>query len=80
MDWFLYDNGHRHERVRYKPHVIYFYWSSRPDVFCEKVVLKNFAKFTDKHLSQSFFFNKVVELRQACNFIKKETLAQVFSF
>ena len=34
-----------------------------------KVVLKNFAKFTGKHLCQCHFFNKV---------IKKETLAQVF--
>ena len=44
-----------------------------------------------KHLCQSLFFNKVAGLRiflysdciqentQACNFIKKETLAQVFS-
>ena len=32
--------------------------STRPDVFCKKGVLRNFA---------------------ACNFIKKETLAQVFS-
>ena len=48
-----------------------------PEVFCKKGVLKNFAKFTGKHLCQSLFFNKV-DL-QACNFIKKETLAQVFS-
>ena len=26
--------------------------SSRPEVFCEKVVLKNFTKFTGKHLCQ----------------------------
>ena len=47
--------------------------SSRPEVFCKKGVLRNFAKFTGKHLYQSLFFNKVA------NFIKKETLAQVFS-
>ena len=45
-------------------------------VFCKKDVLRNFAKFTGKHLCQSLFFNKGL----ACNFIKKETLAQVFSF
>ena len=39
-------------------------------------VPRNFAKFTAKHLCQSLFFNKV---SGACNFIKKETLAQVFS-
>ena len=33
--------------------------SSRPDVFCEKGVLRNFAKFTGKHLCESLFFNKV---------------------
>ena len=44
------------------------------EVFCEKGVLKNVAKFTGKHLCQSLYFNKV-----ACNFIKIETLAQVFS-
>ena len=49
-----------------------------PEVFYEKVVLKNFAKFTGKHLRQSLFFNKVAG--QACNFIKKETVAQVFSW
>ena len=41
-------------------------------MFYKKDGLKNFAKFTGKHLCQSFFY-------QACNFIKKETLAQVFS-
>ena len=33
---------------------------SRPEVFCEKGVLRNFAKFTGKHLCQGLFFNKVV--------------------
>ena len=40
MDWFLYDNGFRHERV------------------------KNFAKFTEKHLCLSFFYSKIEDLRQ----------------
>ena len=30
-----------------------------PEVFCEKGVLRNFPKFTGKHLCQSLFFNKV---------------------
>ena len=51
--------------------------NSRPEVFCEKVVLRNFAKFTGKHLCPSFFFIKVAGA--TCNFIKKKTLAQVFS-
>ena len=30
-----------------------------PEAFYGKGVLRNFAKFTGKHLSQSLFFNKV---------------------
>ena len=37
--------------------------SSRQEVFCEKGVLRNFTKFTGKHLRQSLFFNKVLGLR-----------------
>ena len=33
--------------------------STPPEVFYKKGVLKNFAKFTGKHLCQSLFFNKV---------------------
>ena len=50
--------------------------SSCSEVFCKKRVLRSFAKFTGKHLCHGIFFNKVAS---ACNFIKKETLAQVFS-
>ena len=32
-------------------------------MFCKKGVLRNFAKFTGKHLCQSLFFNKVAGLR-----------------
>ena len=102
-----------------------FYISSHPKVFCKKDVLRNSAKFTEKYLCQSLFFNKVADLKPAtlfekrlwhrcflvnftkflrtpflqntsgrlilqslifykaaagaCNFTKKETLAQVFS-
>ena len=41
-------------------------------------VRKNFAKFTGKHLCHFLFFNNVAR-PQACIFIKKEILAQVFS-
>ena len=40
-------------------------------MFCKMRVLRNFTEFTGKHL------NKVAGM--ACNIIKKETLAQVFS-
>ena len=36
--------------------------SSRPEVFYEKGVLRNFARFTGNHLCQSLFFNKVAGL------------------
>ena len=39
--------------------------SSRPEVFCEKGVLRNFAKLTIKRLCQSLFFNKVAGLGPA---------------
>ena len=39
--------------------------SSRLGVFCRKDVLRNFGKFTGKHLCLSLFFNKVVGLRPA---------------
>ena len=35
------------------------------EVFCTKGVLRNFAKFTGKHLCQSLFFNKVAGFRPA---------------
>ena len=56
------------------------YRSSRPELFCKKGVLRNFPKFTGKHLCQRLFFNKVAGLRpNACNVIKKESLVLVFS-
>ena len=51
--------------------------SSVPEVFCENGVLRNFGKFTGKHMCQSIFFNKVAG--GAYKFIKKETLAQMNS-
>ena len=51
--------------------------SIHPDVFCEKGVLKEFAKFTGKHLCQRLFFNKVAGLRPAT--LLNKTLTQVFS-
>ena len=50
-------------------------------MFCKRGVLRNFTKFTGKHLCQSLFLSKVAGLRpQACSFIKKKTLVQVFSW
>ena len=44
--------------------------SSRPEVFCKKSVLKNFAKFTGKHLYQSLFLIKLQASAFSANFAK----------
>ena len=51
--------------------------SSRPEVFCKKSVLKNFTKFTGKHLCQRLFFNKVAGLR-AATLLKKRHWQRCF--
>ena len=51
--------------------------SSRPEVFFKKGVLRNFAELTRKHLYRGSFLIKL--LPSACNFIKTESLTQVFS-
>ena len=45
-------------------------------MFCKKGVLRNFEKFTGKHLCQKLF---LIKLTESCSFIKKESLAHVFS-
>ena len=60
--------------------VLEFFWTSylrfdrsnRLEVFSKKGVLRNFAKYTGKHLCQSL-------LIEACNFIKKELWQRCFS-
>ena len=51
--------------------------NTRPDVFCKKGVLRNFAKITGKHLCPSVFFNKVAGLRPA-SFLKKRLWHRCF--
>ena len=43
--------------------VIIFYNETHYYLFQKNRVLKNFAKFTGKHLGKSLFFNKVAGLR-----------------
>ena len=52
-------------------------WSSSSEVFCNKGVLRNFTKFTGKHLCQSLFFNKVASLRPA-TLLKKRLWRRCF--
>ena len=51
------------------------YRCTRPEVFCKKDVLKNFAEFIGKQLCRSLFFKKVASLTY--NLIEKVTLTQV---
>ena len=46
-------------------------------MFHEKDVLKNFAKFTGKHLCRSFFFNKIAGLRPV-NLLNEELRNRCF--
>ena len=46
-------------------YIVILFRSSRPEVFCKKGVLRNFTKFSGKHLCQNLFFNKVAGLRPA---------------
>ena len=45
------------------------YRNSHPKVFCKKVVLRNFTKFTGKHLCQSLFLTALVAA-SVCNVVK----------
>ena len=51
--------------------------SSRQEVFCKKGALRNFTKFTGKHLCLILFFNKVPVLRPA-NLFKKRLWHRCF--
>ena len=73
----IFPSSSRYSQYTYTLKVIQFFKkepigarSSRPDLFCKKCILRNFTKFTGKHLCQSPYFN---------NFIKIKFLAQVFS-
>ena len=51
--------------------------SRHPKMFREKGVLRNFAKFTGKHLCQSLFSNKVAGFRPA-TLLKKRLWHRIF--
>ena len=51
------------------------YRSGCTEVFCKKAILRNFAKFTGKHMCQIIFFNKVAGL----SFLKKRLWHRCFS-
>ena len=53
------------------------YRSSRLEVYCRKVFLRNFEKFIGKHLLQSLLFNEVAGLR-AVTLLKKRPWHRCF--
>ena len=52
--------------------------SQKQEVLREKDVLRNFVKFTEKHLCQSLFYNKCAGLRPA-TLLKKRLYCMCFS-
>ena len=64
-------NGFQPLTIVTKLYILDICGSSRPKVFCQKGVFRNFAKFTGKHLCQTFYFNKVTGLRPAILFKKR---------
>ena len=60
-----------------KQKTLSFTRSSLQEMFCKTDVLKNFAKFTGKHLCQSLSFNKTAGLRSK-PLLKKDTGKGVF--
>ena len=60
-----FDDELKNNEEKFRELVSVIFRSSRSKVFCKKGVLRNFAKFTGKHLCQSSFLNKVAPLRPA---------------
>ena len=48
----------------YRTYIKHYVRSSHLDVFCKKGALRNFSKFTGKHLRLSLSFNKVACLKK----------------
>ena len=42
-------------------------------MFYKKIVLRNFAKFTGKHMCRSLFFNRVIEKREKILYWKRDS-------
>ena len=75
--WCLFSSSHRDKnKLRTLLILLTEIRNSHPRCYMKKGVLKNFAKFTEKYLWQSLFFNKVSSLRLI---IENKTLAQIFS-
>ena len=59
--------------------VFFFDWlqKHKPEVFCKKIVLKNLANLTEKHLQWSLLIK--LQAWRSATLLKKETPSQLFS-
>ena len=66
----------KNQTISDQPHSSMDCRSSRPQVFCKKGVLRNFAKCTGKHLCQSLFFLiKLQVYLQRKTYMKNQTIS-----
>ena len=64
-DFFVKEMVHFLNFLNFLIHLLSFLKKQPLELFCNKGVLRNFAKFTGKHLYQSIFFDKVAGIRPA---------------
>ena len=65
LTWFSKNNGQHYPNNFFRQLVVQ---KQPPEVFYKKDVLTNFTKFTEKHLCQGLFFNKVAGTGVSCEF------------
>ena len=60
VKWFEHKKGKKRDKIcTQKTFFATIYRSNRPEVFCKKFVLRNFAKFTGKHLYHSLYSRNI---------------------
>ena len=62
-DFFVKEMVHFLNFLNFLIHPLSFLQKQPLELFCNKGVLRNFAKFTGKHMCQSIFFDKVAGIR-----------------
>ena len=77
MDWFLYDNGHRHERVKSFRIILSYH-----DFQISKLIFhfEIFSAKKKKKNSNTYFFKKKIQLSQNWQTTAKESKMIIHSF
>ena len=70
--------ANKRELSKLSKNILTLFRSSRPEVFCKKVFLKISQNSQENICARVSFFIRLQA--EACNFIKKENLTQVFSY